>query len=562
MVWHAVRLAALSLSNLSVYPADDIALMNGARTVFASDATGRAAARAQQDYRRGLLASHTDGTGSPPRRIRPPMGARLCDEILFGSHIARHGADIGGGAPSGTQRRGLMAPSFFMLVPTCLMGTIAQTTLTPVLPLLKQQFFGTGHEAASVSGWTDSVGYCMGFVVAGVIGRLSDCYGRRSLIIAQKASSLLCLAALAFRAQLHNNLWIYIGLGVASNAVTGGRYGGSTVWNAYLADCYETHERSLYFGYYQGLTMFSLTIGPLLPVYIPLLSRWDTNFKFAFWLGTADLLYCVCLLPESLELAHRPVFSLGALNPFGPLRYLAESKLVRRLSIVLVPNTLQGAGMGDYLFFYLQTYLGFGTDQNAWLVTCWGITGVMVNWVFLKPLLERFGEQPLICLGLSTALTSQMMFISFTSHFMIIVVQNAVSGFNVLLTVCVSGLISKYTPMHEQGLALGTLAAVQSIVSVLGPAIFGGLYGWAAPKGGLIIGPHISFEVSAVLTLMSLLAAIFYLFPVVAEYEKESQRQQSESRGVVGQTKRVDNPAIENYRRNNQFDYRRGGVPG
>jgi len=40
----------------------------------------------------------------------------------------------------------------------------------------------------------------------------------------------------------------------------------------------------------------------------------------------------------------------------------------------------------------------------------------------------------------------------------------------VLLNVCVSGLISKYTLPHEQGLALGTLAAVQSIVSVLGPA--------------------------------------------------------------------------------------------
>ena len=30
----------------------------------------------------------------------------------------------------------------------------------------------------------------------------------------------------------------------------------------------------------------------------------------------------------------------------------------------------------------------------------------------------------------------------------------------------------------------------------------------------------------------------------------------------VGQAQRADNPAIENYRRNNQFDYRRGGVPG
>ena len=79
----------------------------------------------------------------------------------------------------------------------------------------------------------------------------------------------------------------------------------------------------------------------------------------------------------------------------------------------------------------------------------------------------------------------------FTNHFMIMVVQNWVSGFNVLLGVCVSGLVSKFAKGDEQGFALGTLAAVQSIVSVLGPAVFGGLYGWAAPKGGVIIGPHL-----------------------------------------------------------------------
>jgi hypothetical protein len=84
----------------------------------------------------------------------------------------------------------------------------------------------------ALHGWLiGSIG-SIGFVVAGVIGRLSDCYGRRSLIIAQKLSSLICLAALAFRTELNNNLWVYIGLGVASNAITGGRYGGTTVWNA------------------------------------------------------------------------------------------------------------------------------------------------------------------------------------------------------------------------------------------------------------------------------------------------------------------------------------------
>ena len=37
------------------------------------------------------------------------------------------------------------------------------------------------------------------------------------------------------------------------------------------------------------------------PVYIPQLSSmamWDTNFKFAFFLGSADLLFCVFVLPE------------------------------------------------------------------------------------------------------------------------------------------------------------------------------------------------------------------------------------------------------------------------
>ena len=195
-------------------------------------------------------------------------------------------------------------------------------------------------------------------------------------------------------------------------AYAGGRFGGSTVWNAYLADCYETHERSLYFGYFTGLWMAAITVGPLIPVYIPQLSGialWDTNFKFAFALGCVDLVYCTFILPESLPTDNRPPFSLDALNPFAPLRFLSQSKLVRCLAIVLVPNTLQGAGMGDYLFYYLQTYLGYGTLQNAWQAAWWGITGVVVNWFFLKPLLRYFGEQPLICLGLSTALASQIM---------------------------------------------------------------------------------------------------------------------------------------------------------
>jgi hypothetical protein len=121
----------------------------------------------------------------------------------------------------------------------CYISTLDTATRAPSfrktdLLALRKRLFEVSDLLCVVAlhGWLiGSIG-SIGFVVAGVIGRLSDCYGRRSLIIAQKLSSLICLAALAFRTELNNNLWVYIGLGVASNAITGGRYGGTTVWNA------------------------------------------------------------------------------------------------------------------------------------------------------------------------------------------------------------------------------------------------------------------------------------------------------------------------------------------
>ena len=65
--------------------------------------------------------------------------------------------------------------------------------------------------------------------------------------------------------------------------------------------------------------------------------------------------------------------------------------------------------------------------------------------------------------------------------------------------------------------------------------------------------------VAAVLTVLSLLAAICYLFPVVAEYE---HKRKEDDALELGSKKREDNPAVEDYRQNylRGGDYRRGGA--
>jgi MFS family permease len=118
-------------------------------------------------------------------------------------------------------------------------------------------------------------------------------------------------------------------------------------------------------------------------------------------------------------------------------------------------------------------------------------------------------------------------------------VVNFVSGFNILSGVCINGyvipafmlcnvsqthtsvrvfivdrLVSEHSSRDEQGFALGSLAAVQSIVSAFGPLVFGSLYSWAAADP--INFPQAPFVLSAVLTAVSLSGAMFCLRPVLA----------------------------------------------
>lgn len=93
---------------------------------------------------------------------------------------------------------------------------------------------------------------------------------------------------------------------------------------------------------------------------------WPKAFRVAFLLSVVNLVYVACVLPESLPSEGRPHFTFDNLNPFAPLRFLARSRLVRTLAIILIPNTLGTAGMGDYLFYYFQTYSAFGSFLAAY----------------------------------------------------------------------------------------------------------------------------------------------------------------------------------------------------
>ena len=202
----------------------------------------------------------------------PPCGATLCDALVFprnsreaatsrvaiGEQQCEQAPLISPVGPDATStgtcandanHNAVLRTGFWWLVPSAIIGTIGQCILTPILPQLMQQYFQTGHAAAAVQGWTDSLGYALGFLAAGVMGKVSDSHGRKPILVTQKIAVAIAMATLAFKKQLKDNVWWYLAARILVSVVTGcSLYQPSAVWNAYLADCYPGQKRIVYFG--------------------------------------------------------------------------------------------------------------------------------------------------------------------------------------------------------------------------------------------------------------------------------------------------------------------------
>lgn len=48
----------------------------------------------------------------------------------------------------------------------------------------------------------------------------------------------------------------------------------------------------------------------------------------------------------------------------------------------------------------------YKTFDNAWQIAWWGLTGIFVNFVFLKPMLRKYGERTLLLVGVGASLCS------------------------------------------------------------------------------------------------------------------------------------------------------------
>lgn len=423
---------------------------------------------------------------------RPADAAPLCEPA---------GADVPHGAPGADVRPGtpMRAAIGFILV-TVTLDVLSMSMVIPVLPPLIQRFEGGNAAAAAHAlGLFVTTAALMQFVFSPVQGALSDCFGRRPIILLANLGSGIDNLLLATAP----NLWflfvarIISGIAAASFACAA----------AYVTDVTAPERRAARFGLISVAFGFGLVTGPAIGA---LLSGVDLRLPFYVSAGLclANFLFGLFVLPESLPRQARTAWHWRRANPVASLRLLRERPGLAGLAWVTLLSLIAQNALPTITVLYVVNRYGYTEHQLALLLGALGLCAAVVGGVLTGQVVRLAGERWSLLAGLTCGVAGYLfMALARTGGtFIWCIPLLALSG---LAPPALNALMTLRVRHDEQGRLQGAVSSLLGISGVVAPGLYTESYAWfAAPRAGPAV-PGAPFIVAAAVTGLSLVVAWF-----------------------------------------------------
>lgn len=305
----------------------------------------------------------------------------------------------------------------------------------------------------------------MQLIFAPILGRLSDKYGRRPVLLASLLGTALGFLVLGFATTL---LMLFVG-----RIIDGISGGNISTAQAYIADVTTKEDRAKGMGLIGAAFGLGFVFGPAIG---GVLSRWGINVPFIFAgslaLANAVLLYFT--LPETVTPDHPA--RVSAASGRGWHQVIASLKNPR-LGFVLTIYFLSIVAfsiMTATFSLFLMFRLGYDAFHNGWVFAFVGVISAIIQGGLIGRLVKKFGEPWLVILGgiLFTASLFAIPFVTVTTGLLAILTLGAVTAIGQALTApSLSSLASKSATAGEQGVVLGVTQSVASLARAVGPSL-------------------------------------------------------------------------------------------
>lgn len=302
------------------------------------------------------------------------------------------------------------------------------------------------------------------FLATPIIGRLSDRFGRRPLL-------LLCLAGTGLSLVLFASAWNLTILFVARivDGITGGNI---SVAQAVIADTTEGNDRAKAFGMLGAAFGFGFLLGPAIG---GILSQWGlaAPFYFAAALAFVGVGLGMWLLPETLKTEVKQPKEQPLFNP----KALFSALFSPVIGIVLLLNFLimvaQNAFIIGFQSFTVDVLL-LNTTQVGLIFTGVGLISIFMQVSGVRWLLKLLKSKKRVVLASSVVATVclvilwQLHQVQFFLAAMSVYLM-AMSATSPMLT----GLLSERTKAEDQGGVLGINQSYTSLGQIAGPVLAG-----------------------------------------------------------------------------------------
>jgi MFS transporter, DHA1 family, tetracycline resistance protein len=305
----------------------------------------------------------------------------------------------------------------------------------------------------------------MQLVFAPVLGRLSDRYGRRPILLISLLGTALGFLILGFAA----TLWMLF-LGRIIDGISGGNI--STA-QAYIADVTTKENRAKGMGLIGAAFGLGFVFGPAIG---GILSRWGINvpFLFAGSLALANAVLLYFTLPETVTPDHPARVSAASGRGWRQLiEALRQPNLATVLTIYflgIVAFSIMTASFSLFLMFRL----GYDAFHNGWIFAYVGVISAIVQGGLIGRLVKLFGEPSLVIVG-ALLFSASLVVLPFvgpaTGLLAILAIGAATSIGQALSAPSLSSLASKSASAGEQGAVLGVMQSVASLARAVGPSL-------------------------------------------------------------------------------------------
>jgi DHA1 family tetracycline resistance protein-like MFS transporter len=306
----------------------------------------------------------------------------------------------------------------------------------------------------------------MQLIFSPVLGRLSDKYGRRPVLLVSIIGTGIGFLILGFA----TTLWMLF-LGRILDGISGGNI--STA-QAYIADITTKEDRAKGMGLLGAAFGLGFIFGPAIG---GILSRWGVHVPFLFAAGLcfANAILLYFRLPETVTADHPARVSAAGGRGFSQL---LESLKQPRLKFVLTIYFLFIVAFSIMTTaFSLYTMFRFGYDahHNGYLFAYVGLIAVIIQGMLIGRLVKRFGELPLVIAG-ALFFAASLFAVPFVGPnaggLLALLIGGGIFSFgNSLATPALNSLASKSVGAAEQGSVMGVTQSAGSLARAVGPSI-------------------------------------------------------------------------------------------